>query len=134
MKKRKKSACEFSSQRSEFLIRNFREAIARESFITAKKIFQDVTELPAPRFWVSEIRALKVIQAILRGEDVLEGMLPHKREMYKEIYRRVTELRLKNPDTPLGDLVFEVVNSEAPCSYMGWDRAGKLINEVRNKR
>ena len=116
---------EFSSQRSELLLKNFRESLARQSVIDRMKAFHEASEAPAPRFWVSDTRAAIIISRMMKGDDVLSGMQPGKRKMYLEIYKRVKELRAERPKAPLGDLVFEVVNSPAPCSYLA-------ANTVRN--
>lgn len=124
--KKKNCRCEFASERSELLLRNFRESIARQSVISAQRAFQEAVDAPAPRFWVSEARAMRIISMMMKGEDILESMHEQKRKMYEEIYRRVSIMREENPDLSLGDAVFEVVNSEAPSSYMTWQYAQKL--------
>ena len=130
--KKKNCKCEFTSERSELLLRNFRESIARQSQISAAKAFRDAVEAPAPRFWVSEARAMRIISFLLKGRDeVLDGMHPKKREMYREIFKRVKTMKEENPGMPLGDVVFEVVNAPAPESYISWEWAGRLISRQR---
>ena len=131
--KKPNAKCEFSSQRSHCLLQNFRESIARQSVISIKKAFQDASSAPAPRFWVSEARATRIISLMLKDkEDVLSAMLPEKRRMYVEIFRRVKKMMKENPEMPLGDIVFEVVNSKAPESYISWHYASILVNSLRN--
>lgn len=131
--KKKNSKCEFSSQRNLQLLQNFRESIARQSKISAKRAFHDAAEAPAPRFWVSEARALRIISFLAKGNlEVLESMLPLKREMYIEIWRRVERLRALCPDKSMGDLVFEVVNNPAPRSYLSWHYVQILINRQKS--
>ena len=126
--KKKNCRCEFSSERSELLLRNFRESLARQSQISARRAFQDAVEAPTPRFWVSEARAMRIISFLFKGEtDILEGMYSKKREMYLEIFRRVKLIKEENPEVPLGDIVFQVVNDEAPESYLSWRSAAKMI-------
>ena len=126
--KHKNSNCEFASERSELLLRNFRESIARQSVISAKRAFRDAANAPAPRFWVSESRAMRIISMMMKGEDPTKGMHSEKRDMYLEIFRRVVERKNLEPDTPLGDIVFEIVNREAPKSYLSWQYASRLIS------
>lgn len=64
---------------------------------------------------------------MMKGVDLTENMYAEKRRMYREIFQRVKEIRDRNPDLPLGDIVFDVVNSEAPSSYITPDRAYRLI-------
>ena len=125
--RKQKSISEFSSERNIFLLEKFRESLARQSVISARKAFEYSVESPAPRFWVSEERATEVISKMLKGEDVTEGMYPEKREMYLEIYRRVRRLIPAHRELPLCRLVFRVVNERAPRSYLSWERARRLI-------
>lgn len=126
-----KRITDFTDQRSLLLLRNFRESIARQSFISVKKAFRDAADAPAPRFWVSEARATRIIAMLLKGEDATQGMHSLKRAMYLEIFSRVKKLMAQSPDTPLGDIVFDVVNSPAPKSYLTPDYAGRLIYKRR---
>lgn len=125
--RKKNSIAEFSSERSELLLKNFRISLAQQSQISIAKAFHFAANSPAPRFWVSEIRALKIIRRLLKGEDALEGMNPEKREMYLEIFRRVKDYKQKYPEMPLGDIVFEVVNSPAPKSYLSISRTARIV-------
>ena len=129
-----KSACEFASERSELLLRNFRESLARQSKISLQKAFHEAANAPAPRFWVSEARAMRVISFMMKGEDVLDGMHTEKQQMYKEIYRRVMKIKSSEPDKPLGDIVFDVVNDTAPRSYLTPGYAQKLIYHAKSSR
>ena len=124
-----KREIEFASERSEVLIRHYRESLARQSVISAQRAFQDAAEAPAPRFWVTEARAMRVISMMRKSHDILEGMHPQKQRMYKEIYRRVMKMKAENPSMPLGDIVFEVVNNPAPSSYLTWRWCRKIIRK-----
>lgn len=118
---------EFTGERSLALLKNFRESLARQSQISLQRAFADAAEAPAPRFWVSEARATVIIRKMIAGKDMTSGMYPEKARMYLEIYDRVMRLHLEEPSTPLGDLVFRVVNGPAPSSYISPERARKLI-------
>ena len=131
--KHKNNICEFASERSELLLQNFRASIARQSVISAKRAFKEAVDSPAPRFWVSEARALRVISMMMKGEDPTAGMRPEKQKMFKEIFRRVSKIKKENPDLPLGDIVFEVVNSEAPQSYLDYRYAARIIRIQKHK-
>ena len=130
MRKRNSNA-EFSSQRSRFLLKNFRESIARQSQISLRHELRETADAPAPRFWVTEARAVRVVAAMMAGQDVTDSMLPQKREMYAEIFKRVTKLKDQKPWMPLGDLVFEVVNGSAPHSYITPDRVYTIIRKAK---
>ena len=125
--KKKCSYSEFNSQRKEHLLRGFRESVARQSRISAERAFRYAAERPAPRFWVSEERAAEVVSKIFVNPGIMESMYKEKGEMYLEIYRRVRKLREVYPRASLSSLVFRVVNSEAPRSYISWQRARNVI-------
>lgn len=129
--RKKNSKPEFSSERNELLLKHFRESLARQSVISAQRAFGDAANAPAPRFWVSEARAVRVINSMLKGENPTEDMYPEKREMYLEIYRRVLKMRKENPEMPIGDIVFTVVNNPAPKSYISWQRARQLVESAK---
>ena len=132
--KKQNSNCEFNNERSELLLRNFRESIANQSKISLRRALKEVVNTPAPRFWVSEARATRVISLMLKDDSILEGMHSQKRQMYREIYDRVMDLKDLYPDRSLGDLVFEVVNSEAPKFYMTPKYAGELIYKYKQQK
>lgn len=126
--------CEFSTQRSQLLIKNFREALARQSKISAAIAFKDAAEAPVPRFWVSEARAARIVNALFQGVDLLENMHPNKKEMYLEIFRRVKEIKKKNPSMAIGDIVFEVVNNPAPKSYISPVSVARIVYSSRTRK
>ncbi|MCH5234907.1 MAG: hypothetical protein J1E16_06405 [Muribaculaceae bacterium] len=130
--KKSNAKCEFASQRSQLLIKNFQESIARQSKISINKACKDAVAAPAPRFWVSEARATRIVSMIMKGEKVLDGMHLQKRKMYLEIYERVKAKKEANPELPLGDIVFDVVNSPAPSFYITIDYARKLLKSQQN--
>ena len=136
--RKKNSTLEFGRERNEFLLRSFRESIAAQSKISLDNAFRQAAEKPAPRFWVSEVRASNVIGKMLAGDDPTVDMVPEKREMYREMFARFMVLRKENPDASIAQLCFQVVNDEAPRSYMSWHRARVLIYEEisrqRNER
>ena len=127
--RKKNSVSDFVSHRNELIIKNFRESLARQSQISIRRAFLDAAEAPAPRFWVSEERATEVIAKMLAGEEVTKTMYKEKAEMYMEIYRRVKRLRELHPCVPLCRLVFRVVNSEAPRSYISWHRVLQIVRK-----
>ena len=128
--KKKSAVSEFNGHRREHLLKNFKESIARQSHISAERAFRDAAESPAPRFWVSEDRAAEVVSKMISDPEYTMNMYHEKAEMYHEIYRRVKNLQKVYPGLPLSALVFRVVNSEAPKSYLSWQRARTIIRKV----
>ncbi len=132
--KHKNSVSDFTSERNEFLLNRFREELARQSQISLEKAFKVAADAPAPRFWVSEARAAAVIGHMVRGKDVTASMFGEKRRMYEEIYRRFSMLRRERAGSTIAELVFEVVNQEAPCSYLSEDRARVVVYAEKRRR
>lgn len=121
----------FTHQRNNELIRAFRKAIDGRTFIDIAEVSEVVVNTPCSRFWVSEERATVVVAAIIKGKPVLESMRPTKREMFLEIYNRVIALKNSRPNTPLFDLVMDVVNSPAPKFYMRPRCAMEIIYKIK---
>lgn len=129
------STAEFEAVRRRFLLENFRDVIARQSQISLKRAFRDTAERPAPRFWVSEDRAALIVSKMMADESCVEGMYEEKKEMYREIYRRFCKIRRQSPARPVADIIFDIVNGEAPRSYLSWQRVKTIVyNEKRGRR
>ena len=125
--KKPNSNAEFEAHRRKFLIQNFRRAIAAQSQIAVEQTFRQIADAPAPRFWVSEPRAAAVIGKMLHGEDPTPLMYKEKREMYREIFRRFRALRPSRPGVSIAEIIFDIVNSPAPRSYISWHRVRNII-------
>ena len=123
---------DFTDERNDELMRVFREIISKMDFIEIEKVSEILVNTPCKRFWVSEHRTMVVITSLQKGKDVLKTMRPTKREMFKEIYDRVTELQKKQPDKPLFELVVKVVNSPAPKFYIKPRCAMDIIYKIKN--
>lgn len=122
---------EFTEERNKELMRVFRQLLDECAFIDIAQISQDLVNSPCARFWVSEERAAVVVQAIIKGKPVLDGMRPTKREMFVEIYQRVMRLRQQYPGETLFNLVLRVVNSPAPKFYMRPRCAMEIIYKIK---
>ncbi len=122
---------DFTHMRNSELLRAFRKVFAQKAFFDITKDYGQVVNTPCSRFWISEERATAVISAIMRGQPILSSMRPTKREMFLEIYRRVLAMRNDNPDMPLCDIVFHVVNSPAPKFYMKPRHAREIIYKIK---
>lgn len=125
------SSLEFTRERNRELLRAFRRECAKVSHVRLREIGIRVVNSPAPRFWVSEYRAMVVCSQLARGIPVLDTMRPTKREMFTEIYRRVCDLKRRQPNRPLIDLASEVVNSPAPKFYMEPSSALERLFKIR---
>lgn len=122
----------FAAVRNRELYKAYRHALANTTYIDLRKVCRKVADTPCFRFWVSEERAFCIISEIYKGRYVLDNMKPLKREMYIEIFKRVDALRRDNPNVPLYDLVFSVVNSPAPKFYMTPESIIVIIWRIKN--
>ena len=124
--KHKGNKCDFTKERNSELLQAYRKLIAEKSFIESDKVFKEVINMPASRFWVSEERAAIVLSLMMNG-DKLKNMLPSKREMFFEIFRRAKELRKKNPQYTFKELAQMIVVQPAPKFYLTSDSAMVII-------
>lgn len=141
--KKRNSVSDFTSERNAMLVEHFKKQIASQSKVDLERAFKGAAEQPAPRFWVSEHRAAVVIATLLKAEKendhselerILGEMFEEKREMYREIFRRVKALKDRRPDAPVCELVEDVVNQPAPHNYMSWQRAKIVIYAKKRRR
>lgn len=123
---------EYEEERNKELIQALHRAYDECSFIRMSEIYKRIVEMPASRFWVSEERAAIVIARMMKG-DKLEGMGRMKREMFQEIYRRVMELKGKNPTMSTYHLVFKVVRQPAPKFYLTAGSAKVIISKIKRQ-
>lgn len=131
--KKKGSIIEFTEVRDRELHWNFMEILRTERGVPLRDMFGMAAWRKASRFWVSELRAAVVIGAMLRGED-LGDMLPKRREMFEEIYRRVVALRKKRPELSIAHAVSDVVCSSAPEFYLSDESARTIIYKFRQRK
>lgn len=124
---------DFAEERTRELMRVFRDTIALREFIDIGEVSRAVVNTPCSRFWISEERALRVVNAIMKGFPILYGMRPSKREMFKEIYRRVTKMLRECPGMSVYRCVIKVVNSPAPKFYMTPGSAMTMIYKTRKE-
>lgn len=122
---------EYEAERNRDLMRAFRETLG-ETGRPLRSIYERVVEKPSCRFWVSEERAAVVISGMHRGGSI-DYMRPLKREMYREIYSRATELLSRRPDLSLYEAVFETVGSPAPKFYLSPGSAKVIICKIKRQ-
>ena len=122
---------EFTDERNKELMRAFREAVNRRTFIDITEISEEIVNMPCSRFWVSEERAMVVVAALIKGKPVLNAMRPTKREMFREIYNRVLSLKQRFHNASLFELTLKAVNSPAPKFYMTPRSAMETIYKIK---
>lgn len=123
---------EYEQERNRDLLRVFELLMDRRQDLPMADIYARVVEMPSERFWVSESRATIVVSKIIGGDD-LDSMLPNKRAMFMEIYRRVIAQRMKRPGDSLYAITFDVVNSPAPRFYLTPGSAKVIISKIKRQ-
>lgn len=131
--KKKGAVMEFSAERIEDLMSVYRSYIRQCDFIRMPDVYENIVNMPAKRFYVSDIRAALVVASIQRGENVLKEMRESKRKMFKEIYNRVIALKDKEPKLSLSQLCAIVVSQPAPEFYLTPGTAKVMICKERRK-
>lgn len=128
--KAKGSFSQYRDQRNFDLITTYRSVLRSTPPLTSNEIYKMVVSSSAGRFYVGEERATMVISRMLKG-DMLISMSEQKREMYREIYRRVLEQIELNPGMPLCNIVIDVVSQPAPKFYLTPQSAKIIIHQIK---
>lgn len=123
---------EYAEERMQDLMRAYDEYISSCDYIRMPDVYAAIVNMEARRFWVSDIRATKVIYAMLSGVNI-KGMRPLKREMFEEILRRVLDLRKKRPELTIRECCSIVVASPAPKFYLTPGSAKIMVCKARKK-
>lgn len=116
---RKKGAvCDFTQDRNRELRECFHRCLSKSGSAGMKVVFYDICGMEASRFYVSELRAERVVAYHLKyGRWMVKDGI--RRRMFEEIERRV-KLLMAFSKAPISfrDAIFEVVNSPAPSFYL----------------
>ncbi|MCL1606690.1 hypothetical protein QUW11_01325 [Mediterranea massiliensis] len=123
---------EYTEERMQDLMRAYDEYISSCAYIRMPDVYAAIINMESMRFWVSEIRATKVIYAMLRGVP-LKGMRPLKREMFEEILKRVLDLKKRRPELTVKECCCIVVAQPAPKFYLAPGSAKIMICKARKK-
>lgn len=128
------SKFEYESQRNHELRKAYKRALVTSADSRSTECLKIAVNSPCSRFWVSEERAAVVVASLMRGENPLDSMGPNKRGMYEEIYNRFISALNENPETPIRDLVHDIVMQPAPRFYLTPTSAGVILSKMREKK
>ena len=131
--KHKGALMEYSKERINDLMRVYDEYLASCDYIKMPDVYNNIVNMPARRFYVSDIRAALVVSSMIRGEARLDKMCASKREMYEEIYCRVAALREKYPTKTTSELCAMVVMQPAPKFYLTPGSAKIMVCKARKE-
>lgn len=122
----RKRHCDYLKARDANLRREFFKRLGRNGR-SVKEVIEDITRVPADRFYVNEDHAYRVMLERMRTGNDRGGKEPGETrkmkartrdELFGEIRRRVEALRKERPGMSLRDAVFDTVNSPAPSFYL----------------
>lgn len=116
--KKRNAKCDYIAQRNEDLKKEFIARLGKTDFRRIDDIFPCLAQIPARRFYITEERALILLNQYERNGAWPAAMNKRRIMMMEEIRSRVKALMLKRPKLSLRDAVYEVVNSTAPNYYL----------------
>ena len=125
---------EYHEERDKDLWHTYQEVCADEGYTNDIDAVRQTVAHAAPRFYVSDERAARVLSWIMKGDKRMERMVPKRREMFLEIYRRTVALRAQHPDLTLIDLARRVVGSSAPEYYLTPQSGYMILRQIRRRR
>lgn len=127
-----KARIDYEEERAEDLMNVYRCYLSACDYVCMTDVWQELTAWPARRFYVSERRAREVVKRMLRG-DTLSDMQLKKREMFLEIFRRVSSLHVRHPKRRLRSLCAEVVMQPAPQFYLSASSIKAIVRGALKK-
>lgn len=130
--KYKDSRCYFIEERDADLLRAYKEIINVRDNIRLSEIEEKLSQSPSRRFWVSEDRAYIVILDLLKGKP-LDNMIPTRKEMYQEIFRRFQIHKSNEPYLSNMDIIKRVCAEKAPSFYLTPQSIHVILSRVRKE-
>ena len=128
----KGSSCDFTQERDADLLRAYREIISERDNYSLSEIEKRILQSPSRRFWVSEDRAYIVILDLLKGKP-LDNMIPTRKEMYQEIFRRFQIHKSNEPYLSNMDIIKRVCAEKAPSFYLTPQSIHVILSRVRKE-
>lgn len=125
---------EYHEERDRDLWHTYQQVCEQQQHSTDMEAVRRSVQHEAPRFYVSDERAARVLSWIAGGDARMERMVPKRREMFYEIYRRTMALRAQEPDCALVELVRRVVCGRAPEYYLTPQSGYMILRQMRRRR
>ena len=128
------SIMECAEERIADLMQAYDDYISSCAYIRMSECYEFLACQPAPRFYVSDIRAAIVVSAMIdKRTKSYRNMRSLKREMFQEIYRRVVKMRKNTPGMTVLECCKEVVVQPAPKFYISANTAKCIICKNREE-
>lgn len=128
----KKRHIDYEEERETDLLNVYRCYLGACDFVRLDDVWQELSGWPARRFYVSERRAREVVKRLLRG-DGLNEMSALRREMFLEVFHRVSALHARHPQRRLRSLCAEVVMQPAPRFYLSPSSIKAIVNAAKKR-
>jgi hypothetical protein len=125
---------EFHEERDKDLWHTYLQVCENEMYSNGMDAVRRSVQHEAPRFYVSDERAVRVLSWMMNGDERMERMMPKRREMFHEIYRRTMALRAQHPGSSLTELVRRVVCRPAPEYYLTPKSGYMILRQMRRRR
>lgn len=130
--KYKDSRCYFIQERDADLLSAYQKIIKVRDNIRLSEIEQKLAQSPSRRFWVSEDRAYIVILDMLK-EKTLDNMIPTRKAMYQEIFRRFQIHKGNEPQLSNMEIIKRVCAEKAPSFYLTPQSIHVILSRVRKE-
>lgn len=130
--KYKDSRCYFIQERDADLLSAYQKIIKVRDNIRLSEIEQMLAQSPSRRFWVSEDRAYIVILDLLKGKT-LDNMIPTRKAMYQEIFRRFQIHKGNEPQLSNMEIIKRVCAEKAPSFYLTPQSIHVILSRVRKE-
>ena len=130
--KQKGFVCDYIEERNAELLRAYKNIISVRDNISLSEVVAELAKFPSKRFWVSEFQAYKVILTMLAGKP-LDNMIPKRREMYQEMYRRFLSYSQLHPSLTKMEVVRHICYEKAPCFYLTPKSIKTILSRVRKE-
>ena len=130
--KYKDSESDFKRERDADLLRAYREIISERDNIRLSEIEEIIAQSPSRRFWVSEDRAYIVILYLLKGQS-LDNMIPTRKAMYLEIFRRFQNYKRQYPKMSNMDIIKRICVEKAPSFYLTPQSIHVILTRARKE-
>ena len=132
MRQKGSIAC-FKDDRDRDLMRAFREQLSlQKGEFNLSDILTATINSPTSHFWVSIERAVVMIYKIRKGYDLAQ-MGDTRREMFKEIEKRVAEIERTHEGIKLEDAVIRVIEGGAPKFYLTIKSAKVILHKIKKR-
>lgn len=130
MPKHKGSICDYRDERDKFLLSTKKKLYSLVSHIDTTDIMRMLVKMPAPRLWISEQTAEVMVDKMLKGAD-LSNCHKEQKRLYEYLFKRFLEERAKRPDEKKSIIIFDIIYSPAPESFISEKSIGSLMTRYK---